>query len=288
MKVIKEIKAMQEISEFLRRTGKKIGFVPTMGFLHEGHVELMIAAKDECDTVIASIFVNPAQFLPGEDFRTYPRDFTRDYFICEKAGVDYLFYPEASDVYPEGYKTYVNVNDISDIYEGKYRLGHFTGVATIVLKLFNMTKPHSAYFGQKDAQQVIVIKKMTTDLNMDVEIKVCPTLREDNGLAKSSRNTYLSDEQKEDAAVLNEALNLGKNIILEGSFEDYKGVKMAMKEHIETKTPECSLQYIAITDNTRMEKITDLKSYEGDVLISLAAFFGKTRLIDNILFTKKN
>lgn len=288
MKVIKEIKAMQEISEFLRRAGKKIGFVPTMGYLHEGHVELLLAARDECDVVITSIFVNPAQFLPGEDFEKYPRDFMRDYFICEKSGVDYIFNPEAQDVYPDGYKTYVNVNDISDRNEGKYRPGHFTGVATIVLKLFNMTKPHRAYFGQKDAQQVIVLKKMVEDLNADVEIRVCPTLREGNGLAKSSRNTYLSDKHKDEAAVLYETLNLGKNIILEGNFEDYRGVKKAMKEHIETKTPDCSLQYIAITDNTQMEKINDLKTYEGEVLISLAAFFGKTRLIDNILFTKKN
>ncbi|MCE1166185.1 MAG: pantoate--beta-alanine ligase [Bacteroidetes bacterium] len=288
MKVIKEIKAMQEISEFLRRTGERIGFVPTMGFLHEGHVELLLAAKDECGTVISSIFVNPAQFLPGEDFEKYPRDFTRDYFICEKAGVDYLFYPDAKDVYPDDYKTYVNVNDISDRYEGKYRPGHFTGVATIVLKLFNATKPHRAYFGQKDAQQVVLLKKMVEDLNLDVEIRVCPTLRDNNGLAKSSRNTYLDDKQRDSAAVLNEALNHGKNIILDGDYTDTKSVKQAMKRLIETKSPECSLQYIAITDNYLMNKIEDLKAYEGDVLISLAGFFGKTRLIDNILFTKKN
>lgn len=286
MKVIKDIRAMQEISEFLRRTGKKIGLVPTMGYLHEGHVELLIAAKDECDVVIASIFVNPAQFLPGEDFEKYPRDFMRDYFICMQAGVDYIFNPEAEEVYGKDYKTYVSINDLSDRYEGKFRPGHFTGVATIVLKLFNITKPHRAYFGQKDAQQVVTLRKMVKDLNVDVEIRVCETLREENGLAKSSRNVYLDDKQREDAAVLNEALNLGKNMVLKGDFDDYKSVKKAMRDYIETKTPECSLQYIAITDNELMEKIDDLKKYEGEVLISLAAFFGKTRLIDNILFTK--
>jgi pantoate--beta-alanine ligase len=287
LKVIKDIRAMQEIAEFFRRTGKKIGFVPTMGYLHEGHVNLMIAARDECDVLITSIFVNPAQFLPGEDFEKYPRDFMRDYYICKQAGVDYIFNPEPGDVYGDDYKTFVNINDLSEKLEGKYRPGHFTGVATVVLKFFNITKPHYAYFGQKDAQQVAVLCKMVCDLNVDTKIKVCETLREESGLAMSSRNVYLSDRHRAEAAVLYEVLNIGKNRILTGDYEDAKTLRKEMKEYIETKTPDCSLQYIAITDNYLLKKIEDLKDYEGDVLISLAAFFGKTRLIDNILFTKK-
>ena len=287
MKVIKDIRAMQEIAEFLRRTGRKIGFVPTMGYLHEGHVALMIAAKDECDILITSIFVNPAQFLPGEDFEKYPRDFMRDYYICKQTGVDYIFNPEPEDVYGEDYKTFINVNDLSDKLEGKYRPGHFTGVATVVLKFFNITKPHYAYFGQKDAQQTAVLRKMVEDLNVDIKLRICDTLREDSGLAMSSRNVYLSEKHRKEAAVLNETLNIAKNRILNSDYEDVKSLKKELKEYIETKTPDCSLQYIAITDNYLLKKIEDLKEYEGDVLISLAAFFGKTRLIDNILFTKK-
>ncbi|MDD5362613.1 MAG: pantoate--beta-alanine ligase [Ignavibacteria bacterium] len=287
MKVIKNIKAMQEIAEFLRRTGRNIGFVPTMGYLHEGHVNLMIAAKDECDILITSIFVNPVQFLPGEDFEKYPRDFMRDYYVCKQAGVDYIFNPEPDEVYGENYKTFVNVNDLSERLEGKYRPGHFTGVATVVMKFFNITKPHFAYFGQKDAQQVAILSKMVSDLNVDVEIKVCETLREESGLAMSSRNVYLSDKHRNEATILNEVLNVAKNKILTGDYEDAKTLKREMKEYIETKTPDCSLQYIAITDNYLLKKIDDLSDYEGEVLISLAAFFGKTRLIDNILFTKK-
>ena len=173
MKVIKEIKPMQEIAEFLRRTGKTIGFVPTMGFLHEGHVALMLAARDECDIVITSIFVNPTQFLPNEDFGQYPRDFLRDYYICKQSGVDYIFNPEDTEMYGINYKTYINVDDLSDKLEGKYRQGHFKGVTTVVLKLFNITKPHNSYFGQKDAQQVAVLKKMINDLNLDTTIRIC-------------------------------------------------------------------------------------------------------------------
>jgi pantoate--beta-alanine ligase len=286
MKVIKEISAMQEISEFHRRTGKKIGFVPTMGFLHEGHCALMIKARDESDVVITSIFVNPAQFTPGEDFNDYPRDFMRDYHICKSCGVDYIFYPDAKDVYTKDYFTYVNVNKMTEVLEGKYRPEHFKGVVTIVLKLFNITKPHLSYFGQKDAQQVAVIRKMIKDLNVDIKLRVCETVREKNGLAKSSRNTYLSDEQKEEAATLNKALNEAKRMILEENLNDAKELKKEIKKYIETNSLNSSLQYIAVTDNTNLEKISHLKDYEGDILISLAAYYGKTRLIDNILFEK--
>jgi pantoate--beta-alanine ligase len=286
MKVIKEISAMQDISEFCRRTGKKIGFVPTMGFLHEGHCALMIKARDESDIVITSIFVNPAQFSPDEDFKDYPRDFLRDYHICKSCGVDYIFYPEAKDVYPDDFYTYANVNKLTETLEGKYRPEHFKGVTTIVLKLFNIVKPHYTYFGQKDAQQAAVIKKMINDLNLEIKMRVCETVREENGLAKSSRNTYLTKEQKEEAATLNKALHEAKRMILEEKADDAKELKKAIKKYIETNSPNSSLQYIAVTDNTNLEKISHLKDYEGDVLISLAAYYGKTRLIDNILFEK--
>lgn len=286
MKVIKEISAMQDISEFCRRTGKKIGFVPTMGFLHEGHCALMIKARDESDIVITSIFVNPTQFSPNEDFEDYPRDFLRDYHICKSCGVDYIFYPEAKDIYKKDFYTYVNVNSLSETLEGKHRPEHFKGVTTVVLKLFNITKPHFTYFGQKDAQQAAVIRKMMKDLNMDIKLRVCETVREENGLARSSRNTYLTKEQREEASVLYKALNEAKGLVLKDKIENSKELKKIIKEYIETNSPNSSLQYIAVTDNLNLEKISNLKDYEGDVLISLAAYYGKTRLIDNILFEK--
>lgn len=286
MKVIKEISAMQDISEFFRRAGKKISLIPTMGFLHEGHCSLMLKARDESDIVITSIFVNPTQFSPNEDFEDYPRDFLRDYHICKSCGVDYIFYPEAKDVYKKDYHTYVNVNALTETLEGKYRPEHFKGVTTIVLKLFNITKPHFAYFGQKDAQQAAVIRKMICDLNIDIKLRVCETVREENGLAKSSRNTYLSKEQKDEASVLFKSLNEAKRLVLEEEIEDSKELKKNIKNYIETNSPNSSLQYIAVTDNSNLEKISNLRDYEGEILISLAAYYGKTRLIDNILFEK--
>ena len=286
MKIIKEISAMQSISEYYRRIGKKIGFVPTMGFLHEGHLSLIIKAKDECDIVFTSIFVNPTQFLPGEDFKDYPRDFLRDYHLCQSSGCDYIFYPDADTMFPENYFTYANVNVLSDKLEGMFRPGHFKGVTTIVLKLLNITKPHNIYLGQKDAQQAAVLKKMILDLNIDVNLRICDTVREENGLAMSSRNMYLSKDEKDKASVFNFVLNEAKKMILEDKIEDMNVVKQSVKNIIETKTPESSLQYIAITDNNLLEDIKDIKNYNGEVLISLAAYMGKTRLIDNILFKK--
>lgn len=277
---------MQEVAEFHRRTGKTIGFVPTMGFLHEGHVSLMLAARDECDIVIASIYVNPTQFLPNEDFKQYPRDFLRDFYICKQSGVDYIFYPESVEVYGQSYRTYVNVDELSDKLEGKYRSGHFKGVATVVLKLFNITKPHYSYFGQKDAQQVSLLKKMVNDLNLDTEIRICETMREDNGLAKSSRNTYLTEEQKSNSAVINRSLNLAKDKIAGGKYVDAEEIITEIKNFIEAKSSDFSVQYIAITNNKMLDDITDLKRFKGEVLISLAVFCGKTRLIDNIVFEK--
>jgi pantoate--beta-alanine ligase len=286
MKVIKEISAMQNIAEYYRRIGSKIGFVPTMGFLHEGHLSLILKARDENDIVITSIFVNPTQFLPNEDFGNYPRDFLRDYHLCKSCGCDYIFYPESKDMFPDNYLTYVNVNKMSDKLEGMYRPGHFKGVVTVVLKLLNIVKPHSFYLGQKDAQQAAILRKMIDDLRIDAKLNVCETIREENGLAMSSRNTYLSEKERNEASILYEILNTGKKLILEKNIGDTVVIKNEMKKILETKSPRSSLQYIAITDNTLMEDIKDLKNYSGEVLISLAAFFGKTRLIDNILLKK--
>ena len=286
MKVIKEISALQEISDYHRTLRKKIGLVPTMGFLHEGHVSLILSARDECDIVIVSVFVNPTQFLPDEDFKKYPRDFLRDYHICKTSGTDYIFNPDEEDMYKENYFTYVNVKELSNKLEGKYRPEHFTGVTSIVLKLINIAKPHNIYFGQKDAQQTVIIDRMIKDLDVDTDIKVCKTIREEDGLAKSSRNIYLSEEERKEAAILNKVLNEGKKIIIEGRVERNNELIKTLEEKIKVESPSCRLQYLAITDNTLLDDIENLNDYKGEVLISLAAFYGKTRLIDNIIFSK--
>ena len=286
MKVIKEISALQEISDYHRTLRKKIGLVPTMGFLHEGHVSLILNARNECDIVIVSVFVNPTQFSPDDDFKEYPRDFLRDYHICKTSGTDYIFNPDKDEMYKENYFTYVNVKELSNKLEGNYRPEHFTYVTTIVLKLINITKPHNIYFGQKDAQQAVIIDRMIKDLDVDTDIKVCKTIREEDGLAKSSRNIYLSEEERKEAAILNKVLNEGKKIILEGWVERSDELIKTLEEKIKVESPSCSLQYLAITDNTLLDNIEYLNEYKGEVLISLAAFYGKTRLIDNIIFSK--
>lgn len=285
IKVINEVEAMQEISEFLRLSGKKIGFVPTMGYLHSGHLSLIKKAKEENDIVIVSIYVNPTQFLKGEDFETYPRNFEADYELCKNESVDYIFYPDNLQMYKRNHMTNVMISNITTKLEGEIRPGHFIGVATVVLKLFNITKPHSAYFGQKDAQQCIVIKRLVEDLNVDVKIVICETVREENGLAKSSRNVYLSDEEKENSKVLFKSLELGKSLILEGVTDTDK-ILSEMENLIKQNIPGAEIQYIAVTDNELLNNINELNNYKGNVLISLAVKTNKTRLIDNILFYK--
>jgi len=286
MKVIKEIAAMQDVADYFRCVGKKIGFVPTMGFLHKGHISLIDKAKEENDIVVVSIFVNPTQFQPGEDFEKYPRDFLKDYFACEKADVDYIFHPSAEEMYPPKNKTKISVSEISDSLEGKSRPGHFAGVATVVAKLFNIVKPHTAYFGQKDAQQAVVLKQMSEDLNYDLKVSICPTVREESGLAMSSRNSYLSDSEKNEAAAIYKALIEGKKMISASNVSDSNSVIGKIGEVLKSNSKNLSIDYIEITDNTELKKIYDLSSYKGEVLISLAAKIGNTRLIDNILFTK--
>lgn len=286
MKVIKEIAAMQDVADYFRCVGKKIGFVPTMGFLHKGHTSLIDKAKEENDIVVVSIFVNPTQFLPNEDFDKYPRDFLKDYFACEKAGVDYIFHPSVEEMYPAKNKTKVTVTEISDTLEGKARPNHFTGVATVVAKLFNIVKPSVAYFGQKDAQQAVVIKQLVEDLNFDLKVSICPTIREDNGLAMSSRNSYLSDSNKDEASAIYKALLEGKKLISENKISDANSIIGKIGEVLKSNAKNVEIEYVEITDNTDLKKIYDLSSYNGEVLISLAAKIGSTRLIDNLLFAK--
>lgn len=286
MKVIKEISAVQDISDYFKCIGKKTGLVPTMGFLHEGHASLIIKAKEENDIVFVSIFVNPTQFGKNEDFGKYPRDFERDYHICEKAGADYIFYPDIKEMYGENSLTSVTVSGITERLEGEIRPGHFTGVATVVLKLLNAVKPDNLYLGQKDAQQNAVVGKMISDLNVDVNLKICATMREANGLAMSSRNTYLTEEQRTKASVLYFLLEKAKKMILEENISDVSEIKEIISDTFKQMTPEFELQYFDIAENKMLTPLSDLESFEGEILISLAAKVGSTRLIDNVIFRK--
>lgn len=268
---------MQKICGGLKREGKIIGFVPTMGYLHKGHLRLVKIAKRKSDVVVVSIFVNPTQFGPKEDFAKYPIDFKRDRFLLEKEGCDFVFAPRIKDMYPEEYLTYVNVEKITGKLEGAIRPGHFQGVTTVVAKLFNIVQPDVAIFGQKDAQQAVVLKKMVDDLNYGVKMIIAGTVRERDGLASSSRNVYLSKEERKQAKVLYQALRLAKSMIRKGERSASKIVSKMNK--LINRQPLAEIDYIAITDAHTLELLNKLK---GEVLISLAVRFGKTRLIDNI------
>jgi len=278
MKVIEKINDMKKISKDLILNGKSIGFVPTMGYLHEGHLSLVRKARKENEIVVVSIFVNPTQFGPNEDFDKYPRDTDRDLKLLQNENVDFVFMPSVEEMYPEGYATYVIVERLTEVLCGKSRPGHFRGVATVVTKLFNIVKPTRAYFGQKDAQQFRVLKRMVEDLNMDVEMVEAPIVRESDGLAMSSRNVYLSPEERKQAVALFETLNLAKKAIENGE-RDAEKVKKLMRENI-SKYDKVIIDYIEIVDE---KNLTPLSKIEGKVLIAIAAFVGKARLIDNII-----
>lgn len=278
MDVISKVKAMKEISREARGKGRKIGLVPTMGYLHEGHLSLIRQAKEISDMTVVSIFVNPTQFGEGEDFGKYPRDLARDADLAIAEGVDYLFTPSAEEIYPGNYATYVEVKDLSEVMCGQSRPGHFRGVTTIVLKLFHIVLPTFAVFGQKDAQQAIIIKKMLQDLNMDVELILSPTVRHENGLAMSSRNAYLNDKEKAAATILYRALKEAEKLIKEGK-TDAQAVMVEMKKLIESEQL-ARIDYISMTDT---EHLKPVKKISGSVLIALAVFIGDTRLIDNIM-----
>ncbi|WP_427339374.1 pantoate--beta-alanine ligase [Caloranaerobacter sp. DY30410] len=278
MNIIKSIEEMKNIISDEKAKGKSIGFVPTMGYLHDGHLSLMKRARKENDVVVVSIFVNPKQFGQGEDYEVYPRDIERDSKLAESVGVDYIFAPEVEEMYPEGYNTYVEVLGVTDKLCGASRPGHFRGVTTVVMKLFNIVTPDRAYFGQKDAQQVYVIKQMVRDLNMDVNIISCPIVREHDGLAMSSRNTYLSEEERRQALVLSKSLFWAKDMINKGE-RDAKTLIEGIKSMI-NEMPLADIDYVEIIDYDTFREVDKLK---GNILIALAVRIGKTRLIDNIL-----
>lgn len=285
MRIIKSFSLTQKLSLKLRSQKKIIGFVPTMGYLHEGHLSLIRIAKKKSDVVFVSIFVNPLQFGPGEDFQRYPRDLERDKKLCREIGVDYIFCPEASDFYEEDYSTYVSVENITDILEGKIRPGHFKGVTTVVLKLFNVVMPHIAVFGQKDAQQAVIIKKMIKDLNLPVKLIIGQTIREHDGLAMSSRNVYLNEVQRKDAAVLYKALSYAKRKIEVGYNRDIDFLSHQMYKLIKSRPEATKIDYISFNDDETIKPITTLKNLakNSKILASLAVRFGSIRLIDNIV-----
>jgi len=278
MKTIESISRMSTYSKIVKKEGKSIGFVPTMGALHEGHLSLAKTARKHADVLVMSIFVNPIQFGPDEDLEKYPRAFKRDEELARSAGVDVVFSPSIKDMYPAGYATYVNVEGLTDTLCGAARPGHFRGVATIVTKLFHIVKPDIAYFGQKDAQQAILIKKMAEDLNLDIDIKVLPIVREKDGLAMSSRNTYLSPDERKDAAVLYQSLKKAEELMRSGE-RDAAKIIAAMTDLIKAK-PNARVDYISIVDTKNLKDVTRIS---GEALIALAVFMGKTRLIDNII-----
>lgn len=277
MKIIRNITVMTEAVRKQRQKGRSIGFVPTMGALHEGHLSLIRQARRENDFIVVSIFVNPTQFGPKDDFEKYPRNLKKDTMLCKKEKVDIIFYPNAKEIYPPEFKTYVEVKELSERLCGKSRPGHFKGVATVVTKLFNIVQPDSAYFGQKDAQQSVIINKLAQDLNMAIKIKVMPTLREKDGLAMSSRNAYISPQERKDAAILFRSLKSAKDLISKGEKNSRKIISN-MRGLIKSKK-SAKIDYIDIVDAKTLkfiDKITD------NCLIVLAVWIGKTRLIDNI------
>jgi pantoate--beta-alanine ligase len=268
---------MKQAARQARAESRIIGFVPTMGALHAGHTALVERAKQDCAPVIASIFVNPKQFGPQEDFTKYPRTIEADSQKFSAAGVDILFLPEAADIYPSSFRTYVNVEGLSDRLEGRSRPGHFRGVATVVLKLLEMVQPNFAYFGRKDAQQVRIISQMASDLNLDTEIVVCPIVREPDGLALSSRNAYLSAEERHAATVLHRALATAKTEIVAGT-RDSLHLQTVLRKILEAE-PLAAVDYAEIVDADTFEPVTRLAR---PCYVLLAVFLGKTRLIDNL------
>jgi len=278
MEVAKTIESVRKLVKAARGAGGRIGFVPTMGALHVGHVSLIDAAAKDCDFVVVSIFVNPTQFGPGEDFQKYPRPIEADLEICRKAGVDVVFAPTPKEMYPAENLSWVNVEKLTEPLCGRSRPGHFRGVATVCAKLFSIVAPDVAYFGQKDAQQVIVIKRMVEDLNMPLEIVVCPTVREPNGLAVSSRNQYLSEQQKKDAASIYRSLQECRRMIDAGVTETQEIIAEVRK--ILQQVPSMEIEYVSIVDAGTLESIENIA---GTVLAAVAVKMPPARLIDNIL-----
>jgi pantoate--beta-alanine ligase len=283
MEIINRRARMASLTRKLRRENKTVGFVPTMGALHEGHLKLVEEARQMCDVVIVSIFVNPAQFNESYDFEKYPRDLTSDAALLSEYQVDYIFAPSKEEIYGEGFATFVTVEDLSEKLEGASRPGHFRGVSTVVTILFNTIRPDYAFFGQKDAQQVAVIKRLTKDLGFDTEIVVVPTVREESGLAMSSRNALLSIEERQAAAVIYRGLRGAKIAAKEGE-RNAARLAAIVRATIETE-PLAQIDYVAVVNNETLEPIERVG--ENAVLIAVAVRFGKTRLIDNTVINRK-
>lgn len=279
MKTVYTVNEVRNIIKEWKSKGLSIGFVPTMGYLHEGHKSLIEKAVAENDKVVVSIFVNPIQFGPGEDYKSYPRNLKRDEKICEPAGVDLIFAPSASEMYLKNGCTYVNVEGITECLCGEKRTGHFKGVCTVVAKLFHIVAPNKAYFGEKDAQQLAVIKRMVQDLNFEIEIFGCPIVREADGLAKSSRNTYLSPEERKAALVLKRCLNSAREILNHGERNAEAVTKVILREL--ALEPLAIIDYVEIVDSCTLKPV---QIVESSILVAIAVFIGKTRLIDNFTF----
>ena len=277
MKIVSTVEEVRKQIKEWKMQGQSIGFVPTMGYLHEGHKSLMDCARKENDRVVVSIFVNPMQFGPAEDLADYPRDLEHDTKICESAGTDLIFHPEPEEMYDGDFCSFVDMSVLTEGLCGKTRPVHFRGVCTVVTTLFNIVTPDRAYFGQKDGQQLAVIRRMVRDLNMDICIVGCPIVREEDGLAKSSRNTYLSPEERKAALVLSQAVRLGAE--LAKTEKDAKKVVLAMKDKIQTE-PLARIDYVEAVDALSMQPV---KTLEGGCMLAMAVYIGKTRLIDNVL-----
>jgi pantoate--beta-alanine ligase len=277
MIVVRTVAEMKSLARGWRREGRRIGFVPTMGYLHEGHLSLVRESKRRTDVTVVSIFVNPTQFGPNEDFQKYPRDLGQDSAFLRAAGVDALFYPDAAEIYPPGYRTFVEVEGLQDRLCGRSRPGHFRGVATVVLKLFGIVAPDLAFFGAKDAQQVLIIRRMAVDLDLDVEVVTCPLVREPDGLALSSRNAYLGPEERKAALVLSASLRWAEKAVEAGE-RDARRLVAGIRRIIEAE-PRVRIDYVEAVDPESLESVAEVR---GEVLVAWAAFVGATRLIDNV------
>ncbi|MDK2822382.1 MAG: pantoate--beta-alanine ligase [Clostridia bacterium] len=280
--LVKTIKEVRNIIKQNKLREKTVGLVPTMGYLHEGHLSLIRKAKQDNDFVIVSIFVNPIQFGPNEDFEDYPRDLDRDYKLAIEAGANLIFNPSVEEMYPQEIKTFVEVRDLTENLCGLSRPGHFRGVTTVVAKLFNIVQPDKAYFGQKDAQQVSVISKMVQDLNFDLEIVPCPIVRENDGLAMSSRNVYLKATERKSALLLSQSLFQAQELINKGE-RNAENIKDFITATLQ-KDEKCDIDYVKIVD---FDTLKDIEILKGNVLVALAVKIGKTRLIDNIIMEVK-
>lgn len=278
MKIVTTIQEVKDMVAGWRKQEQSIGFVPTMGYLHEGHGSLITEARKQNDKVVVSIFVNPMQFGPTEDLASYPRDLEKDSAFCESLGADLIFHPEPSEMYSDGFCSYVDMSVLTEELCGLSRPVHFRGVCTVLTKLFNIVQPDRAYFGEKDAQQLAVVKHMVEDLNMNLEIIGCPIIREEDGLAKSSRNTYLSQEERQAALILSKTIFMGQKMVEEGETDAVKLVE-AMKANIRTE-PLAKTDYVKAVDGLTMQQVTEIKA---PTLVAIAVYIGKTRLIDNFI-----